>query len=104
MHGVTYNGHEELTLLELVLQLHDECRGNLEPIRVKPLQTGMLLFLRHHADAPVPLLSHTWRPVKFCRTQRVSQHPVKESIEVLTPGRTKEWNVSAPFLVPPVSS
>ncbi len=51
MRGVKYNGHEELTLLELVLQLHGEFRRCLEPIRVMPLQAGMLLFLCRHADA-----------------------------------------------------
>ena len=51
MRGVRHNGHEKLTLLELVLQLHGEFRRSLEPIRVTPLQAGVLLFLRRHADA-----------------------------------------------------
>ena len=51
MRGVEYKGDEELTLLELVLQLHGEFRRRLEPIRVTPLQAGVILFLRHHADA-----------------------------------------------------
>jgi len=51
MRGVTRNGHEKLTLLELVLQLHGEFRRSLEPIRVTPLQAGLILFLRRHADA-----------------------------------------------------
>ena len=38
-------------MLELVLQLHGEFRRSLEPIRVTPLQAGVLLFLRRHADA-----------------------------------------------------
>ena len=38
-------------LLELVLQLHGEFRRSLEPIRVTPLQAGVMLFLRRHADA-----------------------------------------------------
>jgi hypothetical protein len=38
MHGVEHNGYEELTLLELVLQLHGEFRRSLEPIRLTPLQ------------------------------------------------------------------
>lgn len=33
MRGVEHNGHEKLTLLELVLQLHGEFRRSLEPIR-----------------------------------------------------------------------
>src|SRR3981081_681257 len=48
-----YNGDDKLTLLELVLQLHGEFRRSLEPIRVTPLQTGVLLFLRRHAEARV---------------------------------------------------
>ena len=53
MRGVEHNGYEELTLLELVLQLHGEFRRSLEPIRVTPLQAGALLFIRHHANARV---------------------------------------------------
>ena len=53
MRGVTHKGHEALTLLELVLQLHGEFRRSLDPIRVTPLQAGMLLFLRRHAEARV---------------------------------------------------
>jgi hypothetical protein len=51
MRGVEHNVHTELTLLELVLQLHGEFRRSLEPIRVTPLQAGVILFLRRHADA-----------------------------------------------------
>ena len=53
MRSVTHDAHEELTLLELVLQLHGEFRRSLEPIRVTPLQAGVLLFLRRHAEARV---------------------------------------------------
>jgi DNA-binding MarR family transcriptional regulator len=53
MGGVEHNGHEELTLLELVLHLHGEFRRHLEPVRVTPLQAGVLLFLRRHAEARV---------------------------------------------------
>jgi DNA-binding MarR family transcriptional regulator len=53
MQGVEHNGHEELTLLELVLRLEGEFRRSLEPIRVTPLQAGVILFLRRHADANV---------------------------------------------------
>jgi len=45
------HGYEDLTILELVLQLHGELRRSLEPIRVTPLQAGVLLFLRRHAEA-----------------------------------------------------
>ncbi len=51
MQGVEHNDQEALTLLELVLQLHGEFRRSLEPIRVTPLQAGVLLFLRRHTDA-----------------------------------------------------
>jgi len=51
MRGVTHNGHEVLTLLELVLRLEGEFRRSLEPIRVTPLQAGMLLYLQRHMDA-----------------------------------------------------
>jgi len=37
MRGVEHNGQKELTLLELVLQVHGEFRKSLEPIRVTPL-------------------------------------------------------------------
>jgi DNA-binding MarR family transcriptional regulator len=39
------------TLLELVLRLEGDFRRRLAPIRVTPLQAGMLLFLRRHAKA-----------------------------------------------------
>ena len=51
MRGVTHNGHEELTLLEMVLRLDGEFRRSLEPIRVMPLQAGLILFLHRHTDA-----------------------------------------------------
>ena len=40
-----------MTLLEVVLQLHGEFRRSLEPLRVTPLQAGVLLFLHRHAEA-----------------------------------------------------
>lgn len=51
MQGVKYNGDEKLTLLELVLRLEGEFRRSLEPLRVTPLQAGVILFLRGHAQA-----------------------------------------------------
>ena len=42
-----------MTLLELVLQLEDDIRRCLEPIRMTPLHAEVLLFLRRHADARV---------------------------------------------------
>ena len=53
MRGVEHNGHEKLTLLELVLQLHGDFRRSLEPIRVMPLQADVLLYLQRHIDASV---------------------------------------------------
>jgi len=47
------NGHENLTTLERVLQLHGQFRRSLEPLRVTPLQAGVLLFLRNHPEAKV---------------------------------------------------
>jgi hypothetical protein len=44
MRGVEYNGHVEMTRLELVLQLHGKFRRSLEPIRVTPLQAGVILL------------------------------------------------------------
>jgi DNA-binding MarR family transcriptional regulator len=61
MRGVEYNGHVEMTLLELVLQLHGEFRRSLEPIRVTPLQAGVLLFLHRHAKANVTDAAATLR-------------------------------------------
>jgi DNA-binding MarR family transcriptional regulator len=51
MRGTKHNGDEKLTLLELVLRVQGEFRRSLEPIRVTPLQAGVLLFLCRHADA-----------------------------------------------------
>ncbi|MEO6307397.1 MAG: MarR family winged helix-turn-helix transcriptional regulator [Nitrospiraceae bacterium] len=51
MRGVEHNGHEKLTLLELVLQLQGEFRRSLEPIRVTPLQAGVILYRQRHIEA-----------------------------------------------------
>jgi DNA-binding MarR family transcriptional regulator len=51
MEQAGHRGSEALTLLEVVLQLHGGFRKSLESIRVTPLQAGVLLFLRRHADA-----------------------------------------------------
>ena len=53
MQGVKHNGHEALTLLELVLRLHGDLRRSVKPSRVTPLQAGVLLFLHRHAEARV---------------------------------------------------
>lgn len=47
------HGYEDLTILERVLQLHGQFRRSLEPLRVTPLQAGVILFLRRHAYANV---------------------------------------------------
>ncbi len=51
MRGVEHKGDEKLTLLELVLRLHGDFRRSLEPIRVTPLQAGVILYLHRHPDA-----------------------------------------------------
>lgn len=51
MRGVEHDGHEELTLLELVLQLHGKFRTSVAPIRVTSLQAGVMLYLHWRADA-----------------------------------------------------
>ena len=51
MRGVEHNGDVKLTLLELVLRVQGEFRRSLDPIRVTPLQAGVLLFLGRHANA-----------------------------------------------------
>ena len=51
MRGVEHKGDEKPTLLELVLRVQGEFRRVLEPIRVTPLQAGMLLYLQRHTDA-----------------------------------------------------
>jgi DNA-binding MarR family transcriptional regulator len=50
MRSIKHNTHVELTLLELVLQLHGEFRRSLESIRVTPLQAGVMFYLRRHAE------------------------------------------------------
>jgi len=55
MHRGTHNDQKETgpTLLELVLRIEGDIRRSLGPIRVTPLQAGVLLFLRCHAEANV---------------------------------------------------
>jgi DNA-binding MarR family transcriptional regulator len=47
------NGHEDVTTLERVLQLHGQFRRNLEPLRVTPLQAAVLLFLLRHPESKI---------------------------------------------------
>ena len=53
MDSARHKGQKETgpTLLELVLRLEGDFRLTLTPIRVTPLQAGVLLFLHRHADA-----------------------------------------------------
>jgi DNA-binding MarR family transcriptional regulator len=55
MHVGKHHGQKEKgpTLLELVLRLEGDFRKRLGPIRVTPSQSGVLLFLRRHAEANV---------------------------------------------------
>ena len=51
MSKLVHDSPEKPTLLELVLQLHGEFRRSLDPIRVTPLQAGVILYLQRHMDA-----------------------------------------------------
>ena len=51
MSKLVHDSPEKPTLLELVLQLHGEFRRRLDPIRVTPLQAGVILYLQRHMDA-----------------------------------------------------
>ena len=48
MRDVTRRGKKACAQLELVLHMHGAFRRSLEPIRVTPLQAGVILFLRRH--------------------------------------------------------
>jgi DNA-binding MarR family transcriptional regulator len=49
------------TLLEVVLRLHGDFRRSLEPIRVTPLQAGLMLYLHRCAAARVTEAAHALR-------------------------------------------
>ena len=51
MPGVERKGHDEPTLLEVVLRLHGDFRNRLVSIGVTPLQAGVMLYLQRHRDA-----------------------------------------------------
>jgi len=53
MRGVKQGDTKGRTQLELVLLLHGEFRERLAPLRVTPLQAGVILFLCGHANANV---------------------------------------------------
>jgi DNA-binding MarR family transcriptional regulator len=51
MPGSEYNRKkEDITLLEAMLRLHGNFRQRLEPIRLTPLQAGIMLYLTRHPD------------------------------------------------------
>lgn len=51
MASAKHKAQDDLTLLEVALQLHGEFRRRLDPIRVTPLQAGVILYLERHVDA-----------------------------------------------------
>ena len=51
MPGIESKGHDEPTLLEVVLRLHGDYRSRLMPIGVTPLQASVMLYLQRHRDA-----------------------------------------------------
>ena len=51
MPGVERKGHDQPTLLEVVLRLQGDFRSRLAPIGVTPLQAGVMLYLQRHRDA-----------------------------------------------------
>jgi DNA-binding MarR family transcriptional regulator len=92
MRGVEHNSHKELTLLELVLQLQGEFRKSLEPIRVTPLQAGVILYLHRRADA---------RLTDAAATLRVRQPTLSEVVKYLVRKRwvTRRRSVMDPRVV-----
>jgi len=46
-------GPDEPTLPEVVLRVEGEFRQRLAPLRVTPLQAGVILYLHRQRDAPV---------------------------------------------------
>ena len=53
MPRVEPKGQDELTLLELVLRVQGDFRQRLAPLRVTPLQAGVILYLHRHWEAKV---------------------------------------------------
>ncbi|HSQ91926.1 MAG TPA: MarR family winged helix-turn-helix transcriptional regulator [Nitrospiraceae bacterium] len=75
-----------LTLLELVLQLHGEFRRSLEPIRMTPLQAGVILYLQRHMDAKL---------TDAAATLRVAQPTLSEVVKDLV---RKRWVIKRRLL------
>ena len=53
MPGVKHQDQDKPTLLEVVLRVQGDFRRRLAPIRVTPLQAGVILYLQRHVDAKV---------------------------------------------------
>ena len=51
MPRVKHKGQDEPTLLEVVLRVQGDFRSQLAPLRVTPLQAGVLLFLHRQREA-----------------------------------------------------
>ena len=51
MQGAEYNGRKDVSLLEAILRIQGDLRRRLDPLRVTPLQAGMMLYLNRHPDA-----------------------------------------------------
>ena len=53
MPGVEHKGQDKPTLLEIVLRVQGEFRRYLAPLRVTPLQAGVILYLHRQREAKV---------------------------------------------------
>ena len=51
MPGDKEESQDKPTLLEVVLRVHGDFRRRLGPLRVTPLQAGVMLYLQRHPDA-----------------------------------------------------
>ena len=53
MPRATHTDHDKPSLLEVVLRVQGDFRSQLAPLRVTPLQAGVILYLLRHSDAKV---------------------------------------------------
>ena len=53
MPGFKHQDQDKPTLLEVVLRVQGDFRNQLAPLRVTPLQAGVILYLLRHRDAKV---------------------------------------------------
>jgi len=51
MPGIEHTDQDKRTLLEVVLRMHGDFRSQLAPLRVTPLQAGVVLYLQRYPDA-----------------------------------------------------